>query len=71
MAKQKNHELEKYCRFCEYAVSLKDPDQMLCDKKGIVDAAYHCRAFRYDPLKREPARVHAIPPLEFVSLDAE
>ena len=23
-------------------------------KKGIVASEYHCRAFRYDPLLREP-----------------
>ncbi len=29
-------------------------DQVLCPHKGIVDAGYHCRKFRYTPLKRNP-----------------
>ena len=27
-----------------------------CEKKGVMSAASHCRAFRYDPLKRVPPR---------------
>ena len=29
---------------------------MACVKRGVVDSAYHCSAFRYDPLKRVPPR---------------
>ena len=29
---------------------------MICRRKGIVAAADQCRRFRYDPLKRVPAR---------------
>lgn len=31
----------------------------MCVKKGVVSAAAHCRAFRYDPLKRVPPRPNA------------
>ena len=33
-----------------------DADQVVCDKKGVMSGASHCRAFRYDPLKRVPPR---------------
>ena len=29
---------------------------MACDKKGVMGVEQHCSAFRYDPLKRVPAR---------------
>ena len=48
--------IEKYCKYCETAVTLSDPDSMLCRKFGIVKASYCCRRFRYDPLKRAPRR---------------
>ena len=31
----------------------------MCLKKGVMSAADHCRAFRYDPLKRVPPRPNA------------
>ena len=31
----------------------------MCLKKGVMPAASHCRAFRYDPLKRVPPRPNA------------
>jgi len=48
--------IEKYCKFCEHAGTLSDPDSMLCDRSGVVDASHCCRRFRYDPLKRKPRR---------------
>ena len=45
---------EKYCKYCEKAKTLSDPDRMLCPNRGVVDAGYVCRLFRYDPLKRAP-----------------
>ena len=52
--KKKTPELERICKFCEWASALNNPDQMLCRKKGVVNAGYVCRAFQYDPLKRDP-----------------
>ena len=31
---------EKYCKYCEKAKTLSDPDRMLCPKRGVVDAGY-------------------------------
>ncbi len=63
MASVKKHkiELERLCKFCEHAVALNSPDEMLCRKRGVVSAGYCCRAFRYDPLKRDPGTPLKIP----------
>lgn len=66
--KKKKPELEHLCRYCERAAMLS-ADQMLCEKKGVVSASHHCRAFRYDPLKRDPPAPQNASPLIFVSLD--
>lgn len=60
--------IEKYCKYCEKAKTLSDPDTMLCCKKGIVYAGYKCRNFTYDPLKRAPKMNPAKPELEYVEV---
>lgn len=45
----------RLCLNCALAAEA-DEDQMLCRKKGLVAKDHHCMAFRYDPLKRDPAR---------------
>jgi hypothetical protein len=47
--------IEPHCAYCKKGVALED-DLMLCIKKGVVQPVGYCRAFRYDPLKRMPAR---------------
>ena len=71
MKKRDNKDLERICRCCEYARTLLDESRMLCEKRGIVDAAYCCRHFCYDPLKRDPGTPRTAPSLEYVSLDTE
>ncbi len=68
MKKQKP-EIERFCKFCERASTLSDPDVMLCSRKGVVSAAHVCRKFLYDPLKREPSAHISDIELEFVPLD--
>ena len=43
------------CANCACAAET-DEDRMLCRKKGVVPKEGRCGGFRYDPLKREPAR---------------
>ena len=50
---QKN--IDPRCSYCARSRPL-DADQVVCDKKGVMSGASHCRAFRYDPLKRVPPR---------------
>ena len=45
----------RLCLNCARAAEL-DEDRMLCRKKGPVRKEFCCAAFRYDPLKRDPAR---------------
>lgn len=68
MKKRYEAEIERYCKYCEKAATLSNPDKMLCKKHGVVEAGYCCRRFVYDPLKREPAPVQKLPTMEFVEL---
>lgn len=52
--------IEPSCEICARGKPSNDNSKILCQKKGIVDSCFHCRAFKYDPLKRVP---HHMPPL--------
>ena len=47
--------IDRYCVYCAFAGKVND-EQMICQKCGIVPSGHHCRRFRYDPLKRVPAK---------------
>ena len=59
--------IEPRCAYCARGRSLSQ-EQVVCDKKGVMSAASHCRAFQYDPLKRVPPRPAKV---EFSSLKDE
>ena len=62
--------IEKYCKYCELAKTLSDPDAMLCDRLGVVSADHTCRRFRYDALKRAPKRAKLeTESLEFIEIE--
>ncbi|MGN0171693.1 MAG: hypothetical protein ACI39E_02780 [Acutalibacteraceae bacterium] len=44
------------CDVCEFGRLAADGEVVLCSRKGVVPTYHHCRRFRYDPLKRIPAR---------------
>ena len=46
-------ELEPRCAYCRHSSPLDDRN-VGCYYKGVVGGGYHCRRFRYDPLKRVP-----------------
>ena len=48
-------DIEPRCAYCQKGTQFSE-DQVACVKRGIVDAGYHCAAFRYEPLKRVPPR---------------
>ena len=48
--------IEPKCEYCESGKRAKDGDKVLCQKKGLVDAGYHCPKFVYSPLKRIPEK---------------
>lgn len=47
--------MEPRCAYCKKGATLSETE-VACVKRGIVDAAHHCSAFCYDPLKRVPPR---------------
>ncbi len=47
--------IEPRCAYCERGRDLGN-GTVACVRKGVVDEAFHCRRFRYDPLKRTPPR---------------
>lgn len=48
-------EIEPRCGYCGRG-TLVDEDTVTCLKRGVVHPSGSCRHFRYDPLKRTPAR---------------
>lgn len=48
--------IEPKCEYCEHGNRAKDGNKVLCTKKGLVDASYHCPKFLYSPLKRIPVK---------------
>ena len=51
--------VEKNCTYCRFGTML-DEDLALCSKRGVVSAGRKCRKFRYDPIKRIPAKSKAL-----------
>lgn len=48
--------IEPRCAYCARGVSLDGGEFIACPKRGVTSPGSHCRAFRYDPLKRTPPR---------------
>ena len=61
------NKIEPRCAYCTHSRPLNE-EQVICCKKGVLSAASHCRAFRYDPLRRTPPRPAKV---EFSSLKDE
>ena len=51
-----NKELPKRCEYCVYGKKSEFTNEVLCIKRGVVDASDSCRKYKYDPLKRTPQR---------------
>ena len=47
--------MEPRCAYCMRGTALNET-QVICRKKGVVSSGEHCRAFRYDPLRRVPPK---------------
>ena len=45
--------MDPRCAYCDKGNQIND-EEVICKKRGIVPMDGCCRAFRYDPLKREP-----------------
>lgn len=53
--------IDKSCGYCEHGKAAPDGETVLCIKKGVVTPDFHCRRFKYDPLKRVPKRRPPLP----------
>ena len=51
--------IDPRCAYCQRGQQINDRE-VACVKHGIVPAEHHCRAFRYDPLRRVPPRPAAL-----------
>lgn len=47
--------IEPRCAYCLRAKPM-EKGFLACPKKGVVAENFSCRAFQYDPLKRQPPR---------------
>ena len=60
--------IEPACKYCAFAMQVvSSGKEVLCEKRGVVAAGYHCRRYEYDPLRRVPKR--PMPLAEFTAED--
>ena len=58
-------DIDPRCAYCARGSRISD-DKVACVKRGIVLPEDRCSAFKYDPLKRVPARMK---PKDFSKMD--
>lgn len=56
-----NAKIRPACVYCAVGKLSCDGESVLCIKKGVMQPDSHCRAFRYDPLKRVPQEKAKLP----------
>ena len=56
-----NKKIEPACVYCAIGKLAYDGKTVLCTKKGVMLPDSHCRAFRYDPLRRVPREKPTLP----------
>ena len=61
-------DIENRCAYCALSGKIDD-EQVICRRRGIVDAASSCRHFSYDPLKRVPPKRRAVPLTQYDDAD--
>jgi len=59
--------IDRSCSYCKFGAKL-EAGQILCSKVGMRAADECCRRFKYDPLKRIPAKPKA---LDFSKFETE
>ena len=47
-------EVEKICAYCEHGKPILGTGDVLCKRRGIMNAASGCKHFLYTPLHRDP-----------------
>ena len=56
LSKLLRKDIEPRCTYCAHGSPLADGKRIACRKRGVMDAADHCRSFRYDPIRRIPPK---------------
>ena len=56
-----NNKITPACAYCAIGKLSCDGKSVLCTRKGVMQPDSHCRAFRYDPLKRVPREPAQLP----------
>ena len=49
------------CSYCQFGKLASDQKMILCPRIGVVSPYYHCKKYRYNPLKRIPRRPPVLP----------
>lgn len=44
------------CEYCAIGILTPDGKEVLCTKKGVMQADSFCKKFKYDALKRKPKK---------------
>lgn len=60
--------IEPSCAYCARGGTINE-DQVICTRQGVVPAVYHCRHFRYDPLRRVPPAPAVLDFSEYAEVD--
>ena len=63
-------DIDPQCAYCEHGTVTANKDTVICKKQGAVMQSFSkCKKFKYDPLKREPAKRPVLPETEAVNID--
>lgn len=52
--------IDPRCAYCAHGSTISET-QVICIKRGVVQAEDRCGSFRYDPLRRTPQRPVDLP----------
>lgn len=61
-------EITPACAYCQRCTVLNE-NEVLCAKRGVVQADFKCRKFRYDPCKRIPPKMKALDTKKYDDVD--
>ncbi|MFV0351897.1 MAG: hypothetical protein ACK5JF_06250 [Oscillospiraceae bacterium] len=53
--------IDPACAYCMHGTESSDQVMILCPRFGPVAPSFHCKHFKYDPLRREPKRRPKLP----------
>lgn len=56
MASVFNKKVQRTCAWCIHGKPSDFTEEVFCTKRGITDKHDCCRNYKYDPLKRTPAK---------------